>query len=315
MEPKKLHPDRQYPVSRETLTRVLAHYEIHKFSFEQLHNGIANTTVRIESGSSSYVLRVYRQMRKVDADIALELEFQDFLRERGIPIPVIFKNTKGEELTLHREGGLMWQAVLMSFVDGTTRTPYTPELISELAQLQVQMHHSGMEFASKHPSTAHWNDLHLAHTPSASSTYESEVRAFIERLRSFRYPLEEELPYGYNHLDLDLYGNIAIKNNRISGIFDFDDLEYSPLIVCLGNTLWDVLFDHSEAFMWKYLADYQDRRKLTANEREVLPTVVQFRNYAVASDCFLVGKHLSEVPKFMEFEEKIPEIFECAQKW
>ena len=310
---QKLYPDKQYPVSKESLTPILSQYSITDFTFEALHGGIANTTVRIEHEGKRFVLRVYRQERKSDEVIALEIEFQDFLRPRGIPIPLIFKNRDGSELTIHAWGGRRWQCILIDFVSGTVRTPYTPELIAELSHIQATIHRLGAEFAKMNGTGPPWADFHLGHAPEPADFPDSETQAFISRMRAYRYLLGPTLPYGYNHLDLDLYGNIAVKDNRIAGIFDFDDLEFSPIVACLGNTLWDILFDSSENDMWNYLESYEKARPLTTNERDALPQAVLFRNYAVAADVLLTGRHLDELPRFIEHERRIPVMFKNRQ--
>ena|SRR3989338_1345656 len=109
----KLHPDKQFPVSKEMLAPVLSKYGISDFTFESLHQGIANTSVRIESAGKRYVLRLYRQDRKTDVEIEFELSFQDYLRANGIPIPTVYKNQDGRELSTVEAGGNRFQAILM----------------------------------------------------------------------------------------------------------------------------------------------------------------------------------------------------------
>src|SRR3989338_2105781 len=180
---QKLYPDKQYPVSKESLTPILSKYSIRDFTFEALHGGIANTTVRIEHEGKRFVLRVYRQERKSDEVIALEIEFQDFLRHHCVPIPRIVKNAGGSELTIHESAGIRWQCILMEFIEGTIRTPYTPELVTELSDIQAHMHLLGIEFAKKKGGGKPWKDLHLGHAPTAAHSSDPSVRCFIERMR------------------------------------------------------------------------------------------------------------------------------------
>ena len=130
---------------------------------------------------------------------------------------------------------------------------------------------------------------------------------FIERVRKFRYPLDPALPHGWNHLDIDFDGNVLVKDNKIRAILDFDDLDYSPSVVCLGFTLWDIFFDGGEALMREYLAEYQKIRQLTKEECETLPHVIQFRNYIVFVINLLFEKKAENEKRFFEVEKEVLE--------
>ena len=58
-----------------------------------------------------------------------------------------------------------------------------------------------------------------------------------------------------------------------------------PLIVCLGYTLWDVLFENggSPASVARYLQKYQGVRQLNQSEKEVLPQIILFRHYIITA--------------------------------
>src|SRR3989344_5629881 len=268
----KLNPEKQYIVSKETLALILVRYGIGDFVFEPIHAGIENTSARIESGGKKYVLRIYKNSGKTDQEIQLELAFQDYLRENGIPIPLLYKNSSGSELTIEENESGRWQAILMEFAEGTSSTPYTPELVDELSTLQARMHLLGEAFSRDNPKGLPWERLHLKLVPMIDTEkHSSELQGFIQRITNFSYPLPAGLPYGYNHRDLDLEGNVIIKDNRIGAIIDFDDVKYSPIVDCLAKTVWSVLFDYGEEHMWRYLSNYEKIRPLTPIERKVLP--------------------------------------------
>ena len=125
----KLEPDRQINLTREALTTLLNEYGIADFIFEPISEGIANSSVRVQSGGKEYVLRVYAQ-GKSDEDIAFEIIFQNYLRTHGIPTPAIHPNKHGKELTVAEVDGKRWQVILMDFVEGqSTTTKPSYELI------------------------------------------------------------------------------------------------------------------------------------------------------------------------------------------
>lgn len=308
----KLEPANQISLSRRALTIILDAYDITDFAFSPIHKGIVNSSARITSGGREYVVRVYAQ-GKSDDDVLFEVIFQDYLRGRGIPIPVVHRNKGGSELTVVKVGGKRWQVILMDFVEGqsiTVRPSY--ELISELATLQAKMHLLGIEFAkSTDRPKKQWVDLRdeLVSKIDQTAVDDQDVRDLIQRIKECRFVLSSDLPYGYNHLDIDFDGNVLTKDNRVSGIVDFDDLQYSPAIVCLGYSLWNILDDEGADAMRHYLREYEKIRPLTPVEYEALPNVIFFRNYMIAVIRLLLwDEHTStdDVTNLLRLEKVIP---------
>ena len=300
-------------ITKKSIAKILGAYAISDFSFEPISEGIANMSLIIESGVKKYMLRVYAQGRKTDEDIAFEISFQDYLRTRGIPVPAIYPNTEGKELSILEINGKRWQFILMQFVEGKSVTIHpAPELITELANLQARMHLLGMEFIKVTDRPKHlWIDLHdsLARKLESTPVKDKDVLDFIARVKSYNYPLDPNLPYGYNHLDIDFDGNVLTKDNKVSGIVDFDDLKYSPLIVCLGYSLWNILDDEGIDAMRSYLKEYEKVRPLTYVEHEALPHIVLFRNYVIGIVRLLLWDEvtpIADIENILKLEKEIP---------
>jgi Ser/Thr protein kinase RdoA (MazF antagonist) len=308
----KLEPDNQINLNKEVLTTILTAYSISDFTFEPIKEGIANSSAFIQSNNKKYVVRVYAQGKK-DEDITFEVNFQDYLREHGIPIPVIHKSSSGKELSIVEIESKRWQVILMDFVEGQSVTiKPSNDLIAELARMQAKMHLLGIEFAKLNPRPSRvWTDLHdgLASKVENTSVGGQEVKDLIERIKNYTYPLSPDLPYGYNHLDIDFDGNVLTKDNRVSGIVDFEDLKYSPIIVCLGYSLWNILDDEGLEAMKHYLNEYEKVRPLTSIEYETLPNVVFFRNYVMAIIRLLLWEEntpIEDIKGILKLEKEIP---------
>lgn len=313
---QKLEPQNQIHISEATIAIFLEQYAIFSFTFAPIDEGIANTSLRIESNNKKYVLRIYAQERKNDDAILFEIRFQDYLRERGIPIPFIYPTVGGKELSVVTIDGKRWQGVLMEFVEGESVTEHpSPELTAQLAGLQAKIHQLGIEFAKNtHLPHVPWPDLHdsLAVKIKTIPAGGPQVEAFIERVKAYKYPLNPDLPHGYNHLDIDFDGNVLTKDNHVKGIVDFDDLSYSPSIVCLGFSLWNILDDQGEEAMRHYLAEYEKTRPLTVAERRALPHVIFFRNYVIAIVRLLLWEEETDkddIENILELEKRIPTLF------
>lgn len=313
---RKLAPERHISITNEIVREILRSYSIAEFTFEQIHDGIENTSVRVESGGTKYVLRVYSQNRKSDEDVKFEILFQDYLRAHGIPIPAILPNEEGEELTIRHLERKRWQVLLMEYARGTSVTRHaSPALIADLAGMQARMHMLGIDLAKRtdRPQKP-WVDLRdsLAQRIQRDSISEKDVLDLVDRIERYRYPLDQDLPHGYNHLDIDFDGNVITKDEKVVAIIDFDDVQYSPPVVCLGYTLYSVLDDEGADAMRAYVQTYESIRPLSDKERVALPHVVLFRNYVLAAMRVLLGRPDADIQRCLRLESEIPSIFNRA---
>ena len=200
----------------------------------------------------------------------------------------------------------------MDFAEGESSTQrYTPGLIRDLARTQATMHVLGMEYAKKmrgnekiYTEMDNW----LANRTEEYAGNNTEISNFLKRARLIRYALNPTLLHGWNHLDLDIVGNVIVKDDKVNAIVDFADLDYSPCVMCLGYSLWAVLFAEDEAAVRMYLAEYIKIRPLTKKEYEALPHIMLFRNYMIGIVEFLVLKKEEKKEIFLRLEKEIPKI-------
>ncbi len=311
----KLNPEKNIQINQEIISKFLELYDISDFTFKSIDEGISNNSFLIESNNKKYILRVYSQDRKTNDEILLEIKFQDYLRDNGIKIPLIYKNNKDEEFSVLNIKGNDWQFLLMEFVEGNS-VNYNVDriLISDIAQTQARMHLLGIQFSDLvKEDNNKWADLKdtMANKIVSLPVDNSEVSDFLERVRVYKYILNPELPHGYNHLDLDFDGNIIVLDNKVNGIIDFDDLSYSPSVVCLGYSLWNILDDEGVESMNYYLGEYQKIRPLNNLELETLPNIITFRNYVIGIIRLLLWDEntpLSDIEDLIKLEEKIPHL-------
>lgn len=313
----KMHSENQIEVNQNTIKIILNNYGILDFIFKEIDQGIENTSLFIESENNKYVLRIYRQKRKIDEDISFEIKFQDYLRENGIPVPLIYPNLKGEELSVINIDGKNWQIILMQFMEGeSTNLDPNKELIIELSHIQAKMHLLGIEFANKSDrQKSPIGNLNgsIANKIENLPMQNEYIIKFVERVKSFEYELNKNLPYGYNHSDLDFDGNVIIRNNKVVGIIDFDDLRYSPSVMCLGFSLWNVLDDSGIEAFKLYLKEYENIRPLNNLERQILPDIIFFRNYQIGIIRLLLWEKntpIEDITKIIQLEKDIPLIIQ-----
>src|SRR5437867_6880590 len=96
----KLSPQNLFVPSLKSVRAILARYNLPLTRFEHATSGIENLTLIVWSQRQNYVLRVYPQNKKRDADILLELDFMSQLRQHGLPVPAIMPSADNRPLVL-----------------------------------------------------------------------------------------------------------------------------------------------------------------------------------------------------------------------
>jgi len=284
----KLASHHQFAPTQETVQRILSHYGLPLSRFELATGGIENITGLIRSGSTRYVLRVYRQHRKSDDAIQLELDFMAFLRKNRLPVPTIMSTPSGHTFAVTELAGRRWQSILMEYAPGRHPTRYTPKLVEDMAQLQAKMHLLGEQYANECHITGDINELRLQDPLVLERllndpTVSAEKRAFVERAQRYVVELDRRLPRGLSHFDYEANNLFTNAADQVTAILDFDDVRYMPLIVCLGYTLHEILAqtDNNLSLIKRYLQAYEAIRPIRMAEKIALPEIMLFRQYLV----------------------------------
>jgi len=283
----KLSPENLFVPSQKNVRAIMARYNLPLTRFEHATHGIENLTLLVWSLRKKYVLRVYPQKKKSDADILLELDFMSHLRKNGLPTPAIISSSDNQPLVVCELDHKKWQSVLMEYAIGAHPEAFTPALLDQMAPLQARMHTLGEQYAKTHniPSgRAALRETSVTDELLKNTAQVSSFRNLLERVKAFVVELHDSLPKGLSHFDFDIE-NILTKHDRVTAILDFGDMECMPLVVCLGYTLWDVLFEKggSPAMVARYLQNYQGVRQLNPSEQEVLREIMLFRHYVITT--------------------------------
>jgi len=276
----KLSPENLFVPSKKNVHDILARYNLPLTRFEHATSGIENLTLIVWSQRKKYVLRVYPQNKKSDADVLLELDFMSHLRKNGLPLPAIIPSSDNQPLVICEFSNKKWQSILMEHAQGTHLKAYTPALLDSMAILQARMHNIGEQYAKTHNIPSGRSALRETYVTTGDSYFQD----FLKRVSSFVVELNDSLPTGLSHFDYDI-DNLLAKNNRITAILDFGDIACMPLVVCLGYTLWDILFEEGGSLdlVVRYLQKYQEVRQLNQSEKDVLLQTILFRHYVITT--------------------------------
>jgi Ser/Thr protein kinase RdoA (MazF antagonist) len=308
----KLNPSDHPTIAHEFLEQILERYGIRSFTYESAASGIANTTLLINSDNKGQVvLRIYQRNRTLQ-DIRLELAFTEMLKNGGIPIASIQSDIRGRQIGEIEAEKHEWYYILMDFIGGAHADKYTPTLIKNLARIQAKMHILGATF-SPHDHQPIRGPKKLIETFNTrinrKEIDDAATRTFLDRARDFTVMLPASLPSGYNHLDYDA-DNVLVSDDKITAVLDFDDLEYTPIVMCLGYTLWDILDETGDIEQVRaYLAEYEQLRPLSKEEIDWLQPVIMFRNYVIGViDVQFYGNESERIDHCIALESVISEI-------
>lgn len=142
----KLYTADQPVITHQFLGQILKNYGIEEFTYELATSGIENTTVLVSSTKAKVVVRIYRQNKKSQKDIEVEIAFMQALAQAGIPVPAICTDKLGAPVGQFQTDNARWCYVVMDFVAGEHPKTYTTGLIKELAYIHAKMHRLGAEF-------------------------------------------------------------------------------------------------------------------------------------------------------------------------
>lgn len=309
----KINTDAQLEISKANLSLIVANYEISDFTFMVLTGGIENTTVKIECAYQVFALRIYRQNRKSLEQVNLELSFVQYLKQNNIPVPNIFATNSGTLVSQTEINEVTWVAILQEFKQGEDVENYSYNIVLELAKYQSRMHVLGGKFTESQPNLRNnYKELReeiFGDKIDKSTIEKNETLDFLKRAKTFSYTIDSDLPLGFNHLDFDS-GNILINDDEIVAILDFDDMAYSPCVVCLSYTLCDILLiTKSIGFLKLFLEEYQLQRALTQTEIDQIQPIMLFRCYVFgAMEIAFQGEGREYLSQILDLEQKITQL-------
>ena len=323
----KLSTHNQIIPSRESLAPILAQYGILDFNFLIDPNGVENTTFILTTPQDRYALRVYRQRRRTEEEILLEIDYINYLIDYKIPVPRIIKNQNNQFLTKTKIDSMQWFSVLMEFIEGIHPKYYTKSLLKEFAEIQARMHALAVNFKSDYIITLPkcdtgekikdflFTDLLSVDQIDLSKIKNNNIKNFIGRARKFSFKVDN-LPLGIIQKDIHA-GNLLTEKNKLKGVLDFDDLFWGPIIASVGFFLWDIFARNGDLQSLHYYVDkYSKFRKLTPKENYILKDMLLLRNYIMGTVEFLTGgdethqKFLFPMKKYFEMEESLQDFEE-----
>lgn len=304
----KLEQENQFIPSNESMTRLFKQYDLELLEYKAATSGIENTTLIVTTKSGNYVARIYRKGKKSFKAIYLELDFVHHLFSHGIKVPDVLVNNSGLPVTTFKHGDNNWQAIIMDFVTGEHAVDYSYKLLNNMAVVQARMHNLSGQYKPLNNSYSRLSELkedYFIKQINRSNLHNTVLEDFLHRAEAYKVVLDKRLPEGFCHLDYDKE-NILTDNDDIVAVLDFDDLGWSPFVVCLAYTLWHIHWESGHIAAQKYLANYEAERVLSVEERACIKSIMLFRHYMISA-IKILNSHTSEtdIKRYIAIEAEL----------
>jgi homoserine kinase type II len=264
-------------------------------------SGENNTTVFILANQEKYVLRIYethQDEEKVTFEHAILLALKE--RPLSLSIPVPIRTIEGRTIVKTGSGFL---AGLFQFIDGANPALVDFEQIYSFGQATGHLSAALAEVnVNQQPVYRPYYDMDSTHPkcpldkikefslnpPEDFSELTQELLTIYKQLVSFQDSVTsiKRLPHQLVHGDLNASNILSTGDGQISAILDFEfvthDLRVMEVAVSMSDFI-DEQEDEGMIFqkMTAFLKGYGSRIKLTKDEIQSLPLLIQLRSLDV----------------------------------
>jgi len=276
---------------RTFLEKVCLNYKLGGLrSYSFIDKGIINTKYLIHTSEGKFVIRLsIRSAKQLSFEVAL-LNHVKFLQ-----VPKLKSDRQGKFINFYRK----IPYIVYQYIEGINPKKITSSLIKQLAKFQAHFHKLGFSFKkniNREPYTYYLPPAKikklekkiLKGTPEMYLKQYFTVRDVILGIK-----FSHNLPKGPIHVDIKPE-NTLVKNNKLTGILDFDNSYIGSYLVDIGKTLtWYGVKEGriNWSFIKVFLRQYNKIRPLKKIEKYDIDQTIK---YAVASHIFIDYYKLSQ---------------------
>jgi Ser/Thr protein kinase RdoA (MazF antagonist) len=276
-----------FPVQYSTLSAgalqqlILSRYPLGKILYcDYLYRGL-NDNYLIKAAAGKFILRVYRHNWRDMRDIESEVELIRYLKANGLSVSYPLEDQEGVTIQqISAPEGLRY-AVLFTYARG--ESPLTELTITQSRRI-------GGELARMHTLTENRRlKNNRCHLDITALLYESfyAIKPFIEDRQEDMADLEDilgklktkfesislsDLSFGICHGDV-YPANCHVSTDDEITLFDFDACCCSWFVMDLAAFCYVAIqyYRNAEDIKQSFIEGYQEVRKLTAAEQELIP--------------------------------------------
>ncbi len=250
--------------------------------------GYENANYFVESGQGKFVFKSYLYAEDILSLVNAENEILLSLQnpaDKKFPKPIAFvDNTYVKIIEIEGEKKI---CRMLSFLDGEFLgdAGHTENLFQSFGVFLAEMDKKLQKLTSHRIMARQWewdiqylalNKKYLDDIPEAKDR--NRVRYFFQQFEENVMPILPELRKQIIHNDANEW-NVLVKNGEVSGIIDFGDLAYSPLINELAIAITYACYDKEDPLKWAsiILKAYHSQMPLEEKEIKILYYLIAAR--------------------------------------
>ncbi len=250
-------------------------------ALQGIRGGIENTNYFADTATGRYVLTLFERLGC--AQLPFYLQLMKHLAERGIPVPGPQADASGE--IVHRVQGK--PAAVVDRLPGRHQLAPGAGHCASLGAMLARLHLAAADFTLQQPNPrglAWWAET----VPVVRPFLSDPQRRMLDAELAFQEHLAgtaayAALPRGPIHADLfrdNVMFEATPEGDRLSGLFDFYfagvDAWLFDIAVCLNDWCIDLPTGQlDEPRATALVAAYDTRRRITPNERRLLPALMR----------------------------------------
>ncbi len=250
------------------------HYGLTNCSLSKM-DGYISTNYKVASDQGTFVLKVYPQSKfeDVTGETAVIKELTN-LPEKAVSRPV--ENKNGRSLSITESGVLR----LLTFVSGKflAEVDHTIPMFESMGQFLASMDKDliGFRNSAIESRKLDWDLQHINQSRQLKEVIRSPedkkvVDYFFLQWDQHVYPVLPSLRKSIIHNDGNDW-NILVNDNKVSGIIDFGDCSYTPLINELAIAITYAIFEKEDPIKWAkpIISGYHQIIELEEQELDIL---------------------------------------------
>ncbi len=239
--------------------------------------GIENTNFFVDTDKGRFVLTLFERL--TFEQLPFYLHLMKHLAGRGIPVPDPASNASGQILHKLKDK----PAAVVNRLRGSSELKPEASHCAQVGEMLARMHLAGLDYTRRQPNLRGlpwWNET----VPVVLPEVTPEQRSLLLGELAYQNHIAASsayagLPIGPIHADL-FRDNVMFEDGRLTGFFDFYFAGCDTFLFDIGVCLNDWCVDletgaHDEARAKAFMAAYQSVRRLTKQERDLLPAALR----------------------------------------
>jgi len=272
----------------------------------------SNDIYAVSNGQQRFALRVAKADFREPEDLLYELKFLAHLKRSGIPVSSPVRDRAGEPFLSLRAPEGVRHLTLFEWVEGRSCHPMTAEQARRAGAEVAGLHLAGRDFPGAHQRVFDTRRRLLGRRAPLDALLESKpadreaVRAAMDRcLEWIARASEAKLPRGMTHGDLQP-ANVMMDEAGTMTFIDFDDCAEDCLVRDISCFVWRNRFDRVDPGTDRsFIAGYEARRPLSAEEREAIPMLTLVRNLYILLAYAAIIDRVGPIPGFDSYQRFI----------